>query len=72
MMLKVHIVYTSAFNTKPFPLGLTRALSLSCSPDTIATCWYILLSGSVFVKEHMYLARCWYVSLTEEKNNMMG
>ncbi|TKS83105.1 Rap guanine nucleotide exchange factor 6 PDZ domain-containing guanine nucleotide exchange factor 2 [Collichthys lucidus] len=28
-------------------------------PDTIATCWYILLSGSVFVKEHMYLARCW-------------
>ncbi|XP_072302156.1 rap guanine nucleotide exchange factor 6 isoform X2 [Eucyclogobius newberryi] len=27
-------------------------------PDTIATCWYILLTGSVFVKEHMYLARC--------------
>ncbi|KAM9728127.1 rap guanine nucleotide exchange factor 6 isoform 6-T6 [Menidia menidia] len=27
-------------------------------PDSIATCWYILLSGSVFVKEHMYLARC--------------
>uniref|UniRef100_A0A672JG93 Rap guanine nucleotide exchange factor (GEF) 6 n=1 Tax=Salarias fasciatus TaxID=181472 RepID=A0A672JG93_SALFA len=26
--------------------------------DSIATCWYILLSGSVFVKEHMYLARC--------------
>uniref|UniRef100_A0A665WZ09 Rap guanine nucleotide exchange factor (GEF) 6 n=1 Tax=Echeneis naucrates TaxID=173247 RepID=A0A665WZ09_ECHNA len=25
---------------------------------SIATCWYILLSGSVFVKEHMYLARC--------------
>eukprot|EP00064_Thunnus_orientalis_P004744 superscaffoldBa00000442_g4756 len=25
-------------------------------PDSIATCWYILLSGSVFVKEHMYLA----------------
>uniref|UniRef100_H2L668 Rap guanine nucleotide exchange factor (GEF) 6 n=1 Tax=Oryzias latipes TaxID=8090 RepID=H2L668_ORYLA len=24
----------------------------------IATCWYILLSGSVFIKEHMYLARC--------------
>ncbi|XP_032390447.1 rap guanine nucleotide exchange factor 6 [Etheostoma spectabile] len=24
-------------------------------PDSIATCWYILLSGSVFVKEHMYL-----------------
>uniref|UniRef100_A0A8D3CYD0 Rap guanine nucleotide exchange factor (GEF) 6 n=1 Tax=Scophthalmus maximus TaxID=52904 RepID=A0A8D3CYD0_SCOMX len=35
-------------------------LSLS-SPDSIANCWYILLSGSVFVKEHMYLARCWYV-----------
>uniref|UniRef100_A0A673ANT0 Rap guanine nucleotide exchange factor 6 n=1 Tax=Sphaeramia orbicularis TaxID=375764 RepID=A0A673ANT0_9TELE len=28
------------------------------NPDSIATCWYILLSGSVFVKEHMYLARC--------------
>ncbi|XP_034405639.1 rap guanine nucleotide exchange factor 6 [Cyclopterus lumpus] len=27
-------------------------------PDSIATCWFILLSGSVFVKEHMYLARC--------------
>ncbi|KAK5887836.1 hypothetical protein CesoFtcFv8_016397 [Champsocephalus esox] len=27
-------------------------------PDSIATCWYILLTGSVFVKEHMYLARC--------------
>ncbi|XP_074466991.1 rap guanine nucleotide exchange factor 6 isoform X2 [Sebastes fasciatus] len=27
-------------------------------PDSIATSWYILLSGSVFVKEHMYLARC--------------
>ncbi|KAM8900257.1 rap guanine nucleotide exchange factor 6 isoform 4-T4 [Spinachia spinachia] len=26
--------------------------------DSTATCWYILLSGSVFVKEHMYLARC--------------
>uniref|UniRef100_A0AAQ4PWU4 Rap guanine nucleotide exchange factor (GEF) 6 n=1 Tax=Gasterosteus aculeatus aculeatus TaxID=481459 RepID=A0AAQ4PWU4_GASAC len=30
--------------------------------DSTATCWYILLSGSVFVKEHMYLARCWYVT----------
>uniref|UniRef100_A0A8C9SXT6 Rap guanine nucleotide exchange factor (GEF) 6 n=1 Tax=Scleropages formosus TaxID=113540 RepID=A0A8C9SXT6_SCLFO len=28
------------------------------SPDNVSTCWYILLSGSVFVKEHMYLARC--------------
>uniref|UniRef100_A0A3Q2CCD9 Rap guanine nucleotide exchange factor 6-like n=2 Tax=Cyprinodon variegatus TaxID=28743 RepID=A0A3Q2CCD9_CYPVA len=27
-------------------------------PDSLATCWYVLLSGSVFVKEHMYLARC--------------
>ncbi|XP_049322400.1 rap guanine nucleotide exchange factor 6 isoform X4 [Astyanax mexicanus] len=27
-------------------------------PDSVSTCWYILLSGSVFVKEHMYLARC--------------
>uniref|UniRef100_A0A3Q1CIM7 Rap guanine nucleotide exchange factor (GEF) 6 n=1 Tax=Amphiprion ocellaris TaxID=80972 RepID=A0A3Q1CIM7_AMPOC len=32
--------------------------SWTAFPDTIATCWYILLSGSVFVKEHMYLARC--------------
>ncbi|KAJ8408764.1 hypothetical protein AAFF_G00245820 [Aldrovandia affinis] len=30
-------------------------------PDNVSTCWYILLSGSVFVKEHMFLARCWYV-----------
>ncbi|XP_045080263.1 rap guanine nucleotide exchange factor 6-like isoform X2 [Coregonus clupeaformis] len=27
-------------------------------PDSISTCWYTLLSGSVFVKDHMYLARC--------------
>ncbi|KAF7206338.1 transcript variant X16 [Nothobranchius furzeri] len=27
-------------------------------PESIATCWYILLSGSVFVKGHMHLARC--------------
>ncbi|XP_049597882.1 rap guanine nucleotide exchange factor 6 isoform X2 [Syngnathus scovelli] len=27
-------------------------------PDSIASCWYVLLSGSVFVKEHMFLARC--------------
>ncbi|KAM6970037.1 rap guanine nucleotide exchange factor 6 [Aplochiton taeniatus] len=27
-------------------------------PDSISTCWYILLTGSVFIKEHMYLARC--------------
>ncbi|XP_067231580.1 rap guanine nucleotide exchange factor 6 isoform X2 [Chanodichthys erythropterus] len=26
--------------------------------DSISTCWYVLLSGSVLVKEHMYLARC--------------
>lgn len=38
-------------------------LFLLCSPDSIASCWYILLSGSVFVKEHMYLARCWYVDI---------
>uniref|UniRef100_A0A668AJY7 Rap guanine nucleotide exchange factor 6 n=1 Tax=Myripristis murdjan TaxID=586833 RepID=A0A668AJY7_9TELE len=31
---------------------------INSHPDSIATCWYILLSGSVFVKEHMYLARC--------------
>ncbi|KAL0994552.1 hypothetical protein UPYG_G00123860 [Umbra pygmaea] len=27
-------------------------------PDSLASCWYILLTGSVFVKDHMYLARC--------------
>ncbi|XP_037544188.1 rap guanine nucleotide exchange factor 6 [Nematolebias whitei] len=27
-------------------------------PDSIATCWYILLSGSVLVNGHMHLARC--------------
>ncbi|XP_067899855.1 rap guanine nucleotide exchange factor 6-like isoform X7 [Heterodontus francisci] len=27
-------------------------------PDSIATCWYILLSGSVFIKESMFLPRC--------------
>ncbi|XP_050948739.1 rap guanine nucleotide exchange factor 6 isoform X4 [Labeo rohita] len=26
--------------------------------DSISTCWYVLLSGSVLVNEHMYLARC--------------
>uniref|UniRef100_A0AAV2JCF7 Rap guanine nucleotide exchange factor 6 n=1 Tax=Knipowitschia caucasica TaxID=637954 RepID=A0AAV2JCF7_KNICA len=33
-------------------------------PDSIASCWYILLTGSVFVQEHMYLARCWFVLLS--------
>ncbi|XP_041049193.1 rap guanine nucleotide exchange factor 6 isoform X5 [Carcharodon carcharias] len=27
-------------------------------PDSIATCWYILLSGSVFTKESMFLPQC--------------
>ncbi|XP_042567231.1 rap guanine nucleotide exchange factor 6-like isoform X7 [Cyprinus carpio] len=26
--------------------------------NSISTCWFVLLSGSVLVKEHMYLARC--------------
>ncbi|XP_039519608.1 rap guanine nucleotide exchange factor 6 isoform X1 [Pimephales promelas] len=26
--------------------------------DSISVCWFVLLSGSVLVKEHMYLARC--------------
>uniref|UniRef100_G3PWG4 Rap guanine nucleotide exchange factor 2 n=1 Tax=Gasterosteus aculeatus aculeatus TaxID=481459 RepID=G3PWG4_GASAC len=29
----------------------------SCSPDDIGSCWYILLSGSVFIKESMFLPR---------------
>ncbi|XP_069754362.1 rap guanine nucleotide exchange factor 6-like isoform X4 [Narcine bancroftii] len=28
------------------------------SPDSIANCWYILLSGCVFIKESMFLPRC--------------
>lgn len=32
------------------------------SPDDIGTCWYILLSGSVFIKESMFLPRSRYVS----------
>uniref|UniRef100_A0A8C1JE96 Rap guanine nucleotide exchange factor 2 n=1 Tax=Cyprinus carpio TaxID=7962 RepID=A0A8C1JE96_CYPCA len=28
-----------------------------CVPDDIGTCWYILLSGSVFIKESMFLPR---------------
>ncbi len=36
-------------------------LCLCSSANSISTCWYVLLSGSVLVKEHMYLARCWYV-----------
>ncbi|XP_039631390.1 rap guanine nucleotide exchange factor 6 isoform X3 [Polypterus senegalus] len=27
-------------------------------PDSLSTCWYILLSGSVFMKESMFLPRC--------------
>ncbi|XP_078407117.1 rap guanine nucleotide exchange factor 6-like isoform X6 [Cetorhinus maximus] len=27
-------------------------------PDSVATCWYILLSGSVFTKESMFLPQC--------------
>ncbi|KAK1150403.1 rap guanine nucleotide exchange factor 6-like isoform X1 [Acipenser oxyrinchus oxyrinchus] len=27
-------------------------------PHSISTCWYILLSGSVFMKESMFLPRC--------------
>ncbi|MEE6461119.1 hypothetical protein FKM82_001199 [Ascaphus truei] len=30
---------------------------LHFSPDDIGTCWYILLSGSVFIKESMFLPR---------------
>lgn len=37
------------------------SLSVSHSPDDIGTCWYILLSGSVFIKESMFLPRSRYV-----------
>uniref|UniRef100_A0A8C2EX23 Rap guanine nucleotide exchange factor (GEF) 6 n=2 Tax=Cyprinus carpio TaxID=7962 RepID=A0A8C2EX23_CYPCA len=32
-------------------------MEIACKRD-ISTCWFVLLSGSVLVKEHMYLARC--------------
>uniref|UniRef100_A0AAR2KIW6 Rap guanine nucleotide exchange factor 2 n=1 Tax=Pygocentrus nattereri TaxID=42514 RepID=A0AAR2KIW6_PYGNA len=32
-------------------------ICLCFSPDDIGTCWYILLSGSVFIKESMFLPR---------------
>uniref|UniRef100_A0A671XUR9 Rap guanine nucleotide exchange factor 6 n=1 Tax=Sparus aurata TaxID=8175 RepID=A0A671XUR9_SPAAU len=51
-IVRCHEVQTAVFHTSMF------FLSVCFSPDSIATCWYILLSGSVFVKEHMYLARC--------------
>lgn len=35
-------------------------LSFLFSPDDIGTCWYILLSGSVFIKESMFLPRSRY------------
>ncbi|KAB0404817.1 hypothetical protein E2I00_014193 [Balaenoptera physalus] len=31
--------------------------AVTASPDDIGTCWYILLSGSVFIKESMFLPR---------------
>uniref|UniRef100_A0A672RJS4 Rap guanine nucleotide exchange factor 6 n=1 Tax=Sinocyclocheilus grahami TaxID=75366 RepID=A0A672RJS4_SINGR len=38
--------------------GLARRyFPYKCSTN-ISTCWFVLLSGSVLVKEHMYLARC--------------
>ncbi len=37
------------------------SLSVSHSPDDIGTCWFILLSGSVFIKESMFLPRSRYV-----------
>uniref|UniRef100_A0AAV2J9X1 Uncharacterized protein n=1 Tax=Knipowitschia caucasica TaxID=637954 RepID=A0AAV2J9X1_KNICA len=43
---------------------LTHLREHQLSPDSIASCWYILLTGSVFVQEHMYLARCWFVLLS--------
>uniref|UniRef100_A0A4W4HGN6 Rap guanine nucleotide exchange factor (GEF) 6 n=1 Tax=Electrophorus electricus TaxID=8005 RepID=A0A4W4HGN6_ELEEL len=38
--------------------SLHLVMCLFYSPDSIAMCWYILLSGSVLVKDHMFLARC--------------
>ncbi|XP_043925116.1 rap guanine nucleotide exchange factor 6-like [Protopterus annectens] len=31
--------------------------------DSIASCWYILLSGSVLIKDSIYLPRCRYCML---------
>ncbi|EOB03485.1 hypothetical protein Anapl_04157 [Anas platyrhynchos] len=38
-------------------LPVILLLSFDGSPDDIGTCWYILLSGSVFIKESMFLPR---------------
>lgn len=35
----------------------------SSSSETIARCWYILLSGSVLMKDSMFLPPCRYVKL---------
>lgn len=34
--------------------------SLFHSPDDVGSCWFILLSGSVFIKESMFLPRSRY------------
>ena len=62
-LLQVHIVHFSKWSASTGCCCVSHycVLSFCSSPDSIATCWYLLLSGSVFVKEHMYLARCWYV-----------
>lgn len=36
----------------------------SYSSETIARCWYILLSGSVLMKDSMFLPPCRYVKLS--------
>uniref|UniRef100_A0A4W3HXA6 Rap guanine nucleotide exchange factor 2 n=1 Tax=Callorhinchus milii TaxID=7868 RepID=A0A4W3HXA6_CALMI len=46
-------------NLREHQFSLYFSLFFLCifSPDDIGTCWYILLSGSVFIKESMFLPR---------------
>lgn len=37
--------------------------TFSYSSETIARCWYILLSGSVLMKDSMFLPPCRYIEL---------
>ncbi|KAM7374646.1 hypothetical protein PAMP_007292 [Pampus punctatissimus] len=56
-LLDLHSIYCHLYHMDV----LSHLREHQLSPDSIATCWYILLSGSVFVKEHMYLARCCWI-----------
>ncbi|KAJ7409201.1 Rap guanine nucleotide exchange factor 2 [Willisornis vidua] len=60
--MKGAVIVVKIMMTKKSDVGLSSASIfnglLPCgSPDDIGSCWYILLSGSVFIKESMFLPR---------------